>query len=46
MVGWTTAVYSWRDFWKQRPHVELIILDIAIYYVWPLQAAYAAYLLH
>jgi len=32
MVGRTTAIYSRRDLWKHGPYIELIILDIAIYY--------------
>jgi len=46
IVGQTTAIYSRRDLWKYGPHVELTILDIAIYYTWPLRAAYAAYALY
>ena len=46
MVGRTTAVYSRRDLWKHRPHMELMILDNAIYCYWPLRAACAAYTLH
>ena len=42
MVGRTTAVYSRRDLWKHGPHVELTILDNAMYCAWPLQAACAA----
>ena len=39
MVGRTTAIYSRRDLWKHGPHIELTILDMAIYYAWPLRAA-------
>jgi len=31
IVSRTTAIYSRRDLWKYRPHIELTILDIAIY---------------
>jgi len=46
MVGRITAIYSRRDLWKHGPHIELTILDMAIYYAWPLRAAYAVYALH
>jgi len=46
MVSRTTAIYSRRDLWKHGPYVELTILDIAMYYAWPLRAAYDAYTLH
>jgi len=46
MVSRTTAIYSRRNLWKHGPYVELTILDMAIYYAWPLQAAYAAYALY
>jgi len=32
MVSRTTAIYSRRDLWKHGPYIELIILDMAIYY--------------
>ena len=31
IVGRTTAMYSRRNLWKYRPHIELMILDNAIY---------------
>ena len=46
IVGRTTAVYSRRDLWKHGPHMELTILDNAMYYAWPLRAACAAYTLY
>ena len=46
MVGRTTAMYNRRNLWKHRPHIELTILDNAMYYTWPLRAAYAAYTLY
>ena len=46
IVGRTTAIYNRRDLQKQGPYVELIILDITIYYTWPLRATYAAYSLY
>jgi len=36
IVSRTTAVYSRRDLWKHGPYIELTILDMAIYYTWPL----------
>jgi len=41
IVGQTTTIYSRRNLWKHGPYIELTILDIAIYYTWPLRAAYA-----
>jgi len=46
MVGRTTAIYSRRDLWKYGPYIELTILDNAMYYTWPLRAAWAVYTLH
>jgi len=46
IVSRTTAVYSRRDLWKYGPYIELTILDMAIYYAWPLWAAYAVYALY
>jgi len=46
IVSRTTAVYSRRNLWKYGPYIELTILDMAIYYAWPLRAAYAAYALY
>jgi len=46
IVGRTTAVYSRRDLWKHGPHVELTILDNAMYCAWPLRAACTACALH
>ena len=46
MVGQTTAVYSRRDLQKHRPYIKLTILDMIIYYTWPLQATYTTYMLY
>jgi len=41
MVGRIIAVYSRRDLWKHGPHIELTILDNAMYCAWPLWATWA-----
>ena len=46
IVGRITAMYSRRNLQKYGPHIELTILDNAIYCTWPLRAAYAVYALY
>src|SRR6266567_3217823 len=43
IVGRTTAIYNRRDLWKYGPHIELTILNMAIYCAWPLWATYTVY---